>query len=201
MTAPHVPIAGAQPPLAPSTEAEMRAILQELHDKFNRRVYGTGSYIKRDMRDRIAAVLATLAQPLADAAGVPVQWGDPRTVGMFIRQLQTVDPEAPIYAAFHTDDQGKRRAMVRGVTLSRERVKGRFIETGDTSVPYAHVVWSHPQADAAEPVARDAQRYRAFFHSGLPITFLGQEHRSKSELDAAIDEQIAAQVPAAKESA
>ncbi|MGJ7544597.1 hypothetical protein [Variovorax sp. LT1R16] len=60
-------------PLAPSNEFEMRAILQELHDKFNTRVYGTGSYIKRDMRDRIAAVLdATRAQPQADAAGEPV---------------------------------------------------------------------------------------------------------------------------------
>ncbi|WP_219209482.1 hypothetical protein [Variovorax boronicumulans] len=53
----------------PASEAEMRAILQELHDKFNTRVYGTGSYIKRDMRDRIASILnATRAQPQADAA-------------------------------------------------------------------------------------------------------------------------------------
>lgn len=43
-----------------SAEAEMRAILQELHDKFNTRVYGASSYIKRDMRDRIAKVLASM---------------------------------------------------------------------------------------------------------------------------------------------
>lgn len=92
------------------------------------------------------AVLALLA-----AAAEPVQWGDPRTVGMFVRQLQTIDPAAPIYAAFHAEYQGKSRAMVRGITLSRERVKGRFIESSDKSVPYAHVVWSQPQADAAEP--------------------------------------------------
>lgn len=57
----------ATPPQAtlPASEAEMRAILQELHDKFNTRVYGTGSYIKRNMRDRIAAVLATQAPSAA----------------------------------------------------------------------------------------------------------------------------------------
>jgi hypothetical protein len=53
-----------------STESEMRAILQELHDKFNTRVYGTSSYIKRDMRDRIEAVLA--ASPPAPAGEQPV---------------------------------------------------------------------------------------------------------------------------------
>lgn len=45
-----------------STESEMRAILQELHEKFNMRVYGASSYIKRDMRDRIEAVLAAAPQ-------------------------------------------------------------------------------------------------------------------------------------------
>lgn len=34
---------------------------------------------------------------------------------------------------------------------------------------------------------RDAARYREFFASGLPITFLGVEYRTKAELDAAID--------------
>lgn len=46
--------------------------------------------------------------------------------------------------------------------------------------------------DAGSPTTKrprfsDAQRYRAFFDAGLPITFLGVEHRSKRELDAAID--------------
>lgn len=33
----------------------------------------------------------------------------------------------------------------------------------------------------------DAERYRAFFEAGLPITFLGVDYRTKDELDAAID--------------
>ena len=33
----------------------------------------------------------------------------------------------------------------------------------------------------------DAQRYRAFFTSGLPVCFEGQDHYSKADCDAAID--------------
>lgn len=65
--------AASDPQQATLVASEMRAILQELHDKFNRRVYGTGSYIKRDMRERIAAVLdATGDQPQADSAAKPL---------------------------------------------------------------------------------------------------------------------------------
>lgn len=46
-----------------------------------------------------------------------------------------------------------------------------------------------PAADEAA----DARRYRAFFDAGLPITFMGVDHRTKSCLDAAIDAAIAAQ--------
>lgn len=38
----------------------------------------------------------------------------------------------------------------------------------------------------------DAQRYRAFFDAGLPVTFLGEDYRDKSSLDAAIDAARAA---------
>ncbi|MGF6806249.1 hypothetical protein OKW30_001375 [Paraburkholderia sp. Clong3] len=41
-------------------------------------------------------------------------------------------------------------------------------------------------------VRRDAERYRAFFDSGLPICFCGVEYRDKASLDAAIDAAIAA---------
>ena len=37
----------------------------------------------------------------------------------------------------------------------------------------------------------DADRYRAFFASGLPVTYLGQDYRTKDELDAAIDADLA----------
>lgn len=33
----------------------------------------------------------------------------------------------------------------------------------------------------------DARRYAAFFTSGLPVCFEGQEHYSKADCDAAID--------------
>ncbi|MBB5411892.1 hypothetical protein HDG34_005858 [Paraburkholderia sp. HC6.4b] len=36
-------------------------------------------------------------------------------------------------------------------------------------------------------VRRDAERYRAFFDSGLPITFCGVDYYDKASLDAAID--------------
>lgn len=56
-----------------SNETEMRAILQELHDKFGMRVYGTSSYIKKDMRDRIAAalVMPTQAPAATEAPSKP----------------------------------------------------------------------------------------------------------------------------------
>ena len=34
---------------------------------------------------------------------------------------------------------------------------------------------------------REARRYAAFFTSGLPVCFEGQEHYSKADCDAAID--------------
>lgn len=43
--------------------------------------------------------------------------------------------------------------------------------------------------------AADARRYRAFFEAGLPITFMGQEYRSKDDLDRAIDAFVALQAP------
>ena len=46
---------------------------------------------------------------------------------------------------------------------------------------------SPPVAVQEEGEAKDGARYREFFASGLPITFLGVEYRTKAELDAAID--------------
>lgn len=96
-----------------------------------------------------------------DARGQEVEWGDPKTVGMFIRQLQTIAPETPIHAAVHTDIDGKRVALTKPVTISRERVSGRRIRQGDESVPYSVVVWaqqdqlaaSRPEAPAAAGAA------------------------------------------------
>lgn len=80
----------------------------------------------------------------------PVVWGNPGTVGMFVRQLQTIDPATPLYAAIHTEYRGKKVAMTKPVTISRERVSGRFIRQGDETVPYSIVVWAQ-QDQLAQP--------------------------------------------------
>lgn len=42
-----------------------------------------------------------------------------------------------------------------------------------------------------QALSLDASRYRAFSDAGLPITFLGVEHYTTPDLDAAIDAAIA----------
>jgi hypothetical protein len=79
----------------------------------------------------------------------PVHWGYAGTVGNYIKQLQTLDPGMPIYAGMHADYKGKRCAMVRGLTLSRERVVGRFIDPARTDIPYSAVVWAAPDESTA----------------------------------------------------
>lgn len=99
-----------------------------------------------------AALASRQEAPAASASPAtvaqPVEWGDPKTVGMFVRQLQTIAPETPIHAAVHTDLDGKRVALTKPVTISRERVQGRHIRQGDQSVPYSIVVWASHDEDA-----------------------------------------------------
>lgn len=74
-----------------------------------------------------------------------------------------------------------------------------FAEPGDSFRDLHEVTWSEDnatgygvkyiRADLAHP-QRDAERYRAFFDSGLPVCFMGQEFRSKEECDKAIDAAI-----------
>ena len=62
--------------------------------------------------------------------------------------------------------------------------------TDDDKIGFARAVLylaSPPVAVQEEGDAKDGARYREFFASGLPITFLGVEYRTKAELDAAID--------------
>ena len=43
------------------------------------------------------------------------------------------------------------------------------------------------QGRLVDDLRPDAERYRAFFDAGLPITFLGEQYHDKAALDAAID--------------
>jgi hypothetical protein len=54
-------------------------------------------------------------------------------------------------------------------------------------------VWNRratPAEGAQSQDAQDARRYRAFFESGLPVCFRGDEFYSKTECDSAIDAAI-----------
>lgn len=82
-------------------------------------------------------------------------WGYGETVGNLIAQLRTLDPAMPIHAGFHADLRGTRQAMVRGLTLSRERVSGRKIDSCNEAVPYSAVIWASPQ-DALTHLAAEA---------------------------------------------
>jgi hypothetical protein len=97
-----------------------------------------------DFDQRIRSTLSAL--PAGEGEAV-AEWGDAKTVGNLIAQLRTFDPSTPIYGAFHADAGDGRKARIRGLTLSRERINGRVIDTGNVLVPYAVVVWSAPQDD------------------------------------------------------
>ena len=85
---------------------------------------------------RIAAALAAAPQQPGPT------WGDARTVGNMIAQLQTIDPTMPLHASFTIEIDGKRRTKIKGLTASREFVNGQFIESGKP--PNAIVLWTKP---------------------------------------------------------
>ena len=129
--------------LSPATVAQPKCLTCNGHGMVGGLMSGGGGYDSLECPDCKGSG-ATVAQP--------VEWGDPKTVGMFVRQLQTIAPDTPIHAAVHTDLNGKRVALTKPVTISRERVQGRHIRQGDQSVPYSIVVWaSHDEA--AQPCA------------------------------------------------
>lgn len=86
---------------------------------------------------------ATLPQPSAE----PVRG----TVGEIRATLAPFDGSMPINAAFFVAFQGKRECRVKPLTLSRERVAdGKWIRTGDESVPYSLIAWAN-QDERATP--------------------------------------------------
>jgi hypothetical protein len=130
--------------------AKARAILN--------RYRGGGLTLNHEMLNAIDSALgATPSTPQAPRA--EAKWGYARTVGNAIAQLQTLDPEAPFFAAFHLEGH----AVAWGVTFSRERVVderwigerysgGKWLPVDRDSVPYSVVVWSAPVL-AAPPSA------------------------------------------------
>ena len=82
----------------------------------------------------------------------PEAWSGPCTVGNMIANLRTLPPETPLYSAYHISRTGAPSLLrVQRPTLSRERVDGITIKTGDESVPYSAVIWSHPKEPLSAP--------------------------------------------------
>ena len=114
--------------------------------------------------DRIATELKRIrhfygsAAPSNPPAPSAPSWGYAETVGNLIAQLQTMDPTSAIGAGyFVTMPNGERKAKVRGLTISRERVDGSNIRTGDESVPYSHVAWAAQDERSNPPAPSDVK--------------------------------------------
>lgn len=118
----------------------------------DRRIYEQG---RRDACEDHDIALDSRAGDAGE--GWPVKWSGPVTVGNMIANLLTLPPEMPIHSAYHLIRDGQpSRLFVKHPTVSRERVDGREIKTGDESVPYSAVIWSHgrdPEIAAALVVA------------------------------------------------
>lgn len=79
----------------------------------------------------------------------PEKWSGPCTVGNMIANLSTIPPETPIYTGYHIHLEDQPSLLkVRRPTLSRERVDGTNIKTGDESIPYSAVIWAAPRDPA-----------------------------------------------------
>lgn len=94
---------------------------------------------------------AACAIPAAEQPGAKVDWCSPRNVDHLIQQLRTLDQTMQVYGAIHVTHQGERRARVRSLSMSCERVNRQWIEAGNESVPYSVVVWT----DAPEQPSKD----------------------------------------------
>lgn len=76
----------------------------------------------------------------------PEKWSGDCTVGNMIANLRTLPPEMPLYTAYHIPMDGEPSLLrVKRPTMSRERVDGITIKTGDKTVPYSAVIWTQPQ--------------------------------------------------------
>jgi hypothetical protein len=152
-----------------SLKAALEAVeefAQEPHVVF----YLTRTALEGDWRTALAEAFvkfaalraSTDAAPVAGEDAYPARWSGHLTVGNMIANLRTLPLDMPIYSAYHVvlGDGGPSLLRVKTPTMSRERVDGITIKTGDESVPYSAVIWSHPQqpdpAALAHPPVPDA---------------------------------------------
>ncbi|EJL25591.1 hypothetical protein [Novosphingobium sp. AP12] len=92
------------------------------------------------------------SMPAASEGDWSEAWSGPCTVGNMIANLRTLPPETPLYSAYHISRKDAPSLLrVRRPTLSRERVDGITIKTGDERVPYSAVIWSHPKEPDPAP--------------------------------------------------
>ena len=80
----------------------------------------------------------------------PPKWGRVDTVADLVRNLLTLDQSLPMCAGMHADYKGERVALTGPVSVSRERVQGRFIDCTQKDAPYSIVVWAGDQHEAAQ---------------------------------------------------
>lgn len=99
---------------------------------------------KTDIHRVLVAALS--ASPPVPAVAWPEKWSGDCTVGNFIANLSSLPPEMPLYTAYHIPQEDARSLLkVKRPTLSRERVDGSNIKTGDETIPYSAVIWSQPK--------------------------------------------------------
>jgi hypothetical protein len=116
-------------------------------------------------RDALTTPARAEAQDEGAAGEWPEKWSGDCTVGNMIANLKTLPPEMPLYTAYHIPMDGEPSLLrVKRPTMSRERVDGITIKTGDKSVPYSAVIWTQPQdpleAHPSPTPAADAEGVR-----------------------------------------
>ncbi|WP_298700914.1 hypothetical protein [uncultured Brevundimonas sp.] len=128
------------------------------------------------------------AQPVA----WPEAWSGPCTVGNMIANLKTLPPEMPLYTAYHIPMDGEPSLLkVKRPTLSRERVDGTNIKTGDESVPYSAVIWTEPRdfGEATTPPAPEAEKLRVAVE-GLLISARHRPASTSKEMDRWVENSL-----------
>jgi hypothetical protein len=85
-------------------------------------------------------------------------WRPIETVADLVNNLLTLDQAMPVHGAIFVEIDGRRRARVRPLSLSREKVVGPWIESGKRDGPWNLVIWSQADERAAPLSAEGAER-------------------------------------------
>ena len=143
-------------------EEALGNLLAVIHGDGGHRALEVGVEQAAAEAEKIVARLLSSAPEARERETWPERWSGPCTVGNMISNLRTLPPEMPLYSAYHIprDDQPS-LLKVKRPTLSRERVDGTNIKTGDESIPYSAVIWSQPRdPEEAHPAAPSADKLR-----------------------------------------